>query len=80
MNENDLSDEAFREWVYGCAFTVDPNTPLPAGGSAWREAVRRAKANPWQFFSDEDLNAMADSLPAYFILSISGELQRRQAK
>lgn len=49
---DDLSDEAFDEWANG------KDRLRVKAIEIWREAVRRARANPWQLFSDEHLKAM----------------------
>lgn len=76
MNENDLSDEAAKEWRLH-------RIPDPNYLDACREWRRRAKANPWQLFSDEQLKEFGSlKYEAHYQIAKSAqtELERRKAK
>jgi hypothetical protein len=73
MKENDLSDEAFEEW------DKTQNTNSWNSATGWREAVRRAKANPWQLLTIDELLTL-DEAYVHLHPGVSAELERRKAK
>jgi hypothetical protein len=78
MNIDSLSDEAFWKWDEQFDRLHFDKSFSEHALDGWRECARRAKANRWAAFSDEELREICQDIGGALGTEAGQELDRRE--